>query len=376
LQHENDVSSQNIDLPIAARRSLCPHQLPKCFHDVLPEPPPSLVLEASFPDHALGLDLQDVPTPSSSVSQQDPQPLNNHLFSLISTPKNVFGLIHRFFATRLPCHDPDDLDSMNDLSDISVSTTNNTAVSRHQDTPHSLLYPYPNENSFRLGHWYWNGGVQKSKESFRELLDIVSNPGFKSSDVRHTKWDKINEILANNEHEDAPGTYLDPGWSKTPVKIAVPFHQRLPDPGSCEYIGADLFHRSLLDIIKEKLTTSQDLARFHFDPYELLWKRTDDYEPVRVHGELYTSQAFINAHRQLQQSPGEPGCNLPQVIVALMLWSDSTQLTSFGDAKLWPLYLFFGNESKYQCCKPSCNLCCHAAYFQNVRLIVLLLLMS
>jgi hypothetical protein len=33
------------------------------------------------------------------------------------------------------------------------------------------------------------------------------------------------------------------------------------------------------------------------------------------------------------------------VIVALMFWSDVTHLTSFGDAKIWPFYMFFGNES-------------------------------
>ncbi|KAH7917271.1 hypothetical protein BV22DRAFT_1026716, partial [Leucogyrophana mollusca] len=31
-----------------------------------------------------------------------------------------------------------------------------------------------------------------------------------------------------------------------------------------------------------------------------------------------------------------------------------------------PLYVYFGNESKYRRCKPSCNLCAHVAYFQNL----------
>ena len=49
-----------------------------------------------------------------------------------------------------------------------------------------------------------------------------------------------------------------------------------------------------------------------------------------------------------------------------MFWSDATQLTAFSDAKLWPLYIYFGNESKYQRCAPTANLCSHAAYFQTV----------
>ncbi|KAG1857827.1 hypothetical protein F4604DRAFT_1931350 [Suillus subluteus] len=49
-----------------------------------------------------------------------------------------------------------------------------------------------------------------------------------------------------------------------------------------------------------------------------------------------------------------------------MFWSDSTHLTTFGNAKLWPLYMYFGNESKYHCCKPTCNLSNHVAYFQKL----------
>jgi hypothetical protein len=75
---------------------------------------------------------------------------------------------------------------------------------------------------------------------------------------------------------------------------------------------------------------------------------------------------FNTAHQDLQASPREPGCNLPRVVAALMFWSDGTQLTHFGKEKLWPVYMFFGNESKYQCGKPSNNLCEHIAYLENV----------
>ena len=97
----------------------------------------------------------------------------------------------------------------------------------------------------------------------------------------------------------------------------------------------------------------------------MFWQPENCQPPIRVQGELYTSPVFINAHRELQDSPGEPGCDLPRVIVAMMFWSDGTHLTSFGNAKLWPLYLYFGNDSKYRRCKPSCNLCDHVAYFQS-----------
>ncbi|KIM50225.1 hypothetical protein SCLCIDRAFT_146065, partial [Scleroderma citrinum Foug A] len=101
------------------------------------------------------------------------------------------------------------------------------------------------------------------------------------------------------------------------------------------------------------------------------WQRGGSPAPINVHGELYTSQAFLQTHKDLQQSPPEPGCNLERVVVALMFWSDATQLTTFGNAKLWPCYMFSGNESKYRRCKPSCCLCSHIAYFNHICTCIL-----
>lgn len=98
----------------------------------------------------------------------------------------------------------------------------------------------------------------------------------------------------------------------------------------------------------------------------MYWQRNQSEEPIRVQGELFSSPEFIEADRDIQDMPGEPGCNLPRVLVALMFWSDVTHLTSFGSAKIWPLYMYFGNDSKYLRCKPSSHLCEHIAYFQSV----------
>jgi len=54
------------------------------------------------------------------------------------------------------------------------------------------------------------------------------------------------------------------------------------------------------------------------------------------------------------------------VILALMIWSDSTHLASFGTASLWPIYLYFGNQSKYTRAKPSAFAAHHLAYIPKV----------
>lgn len=234
-----------------------------------------------------------------------------------------------------------------------------------------MFYPYPNENTFLLGDWYWAGG-QKSQESFHDLINIVGSPTFRPEDVREVSWGKINSILACDLNEVDDPEWLDEtaGWKRTPISISVPFHRRATSPGPKEYVVGDLFHCPLVSVIREKLSNPQDSQGFHYEPFELFWQPGDHNTKTRVHGELYTSPAFTRAHQELQDTSREPDCVLPRIVVAMMFWSDATQLTSFGNAKLWPCYLYFGNESKYKWCKPSCHLCSHVAYFQTVRAFI------
>jgi hypothetical protein len=263
----------------------------------------------------------------------------------------------------LPSHDPEEFSTISDLQTILPECNTIPAAID------ASYFPYPNRNSFLLGDWYWGEGVQKSQQSFKDLVNIVGNPSFKPSDVQNTKWTTIDTFLGSSEMdkaEDGEWTDADAGWIKTPIKISVPFHNRTPHPGPQTYIGGDLYHRSLIDVIKERIADTHVAQHFHMEPYELTWTPHPGSYQIPVYSELYSAPAFIEAHCSLQDEPGEPGCCLQRVVVALMFWSDATHLTSFGNVKLWPLYLFFGNESKYLRCKPSSNLCCHVAYFQDV----------
>ncbi|KAG2051220.1 hypothetical protein BDR06DRAFT_983647 [Suillus hirtellus] len=107
---------------------------------------------------------------------------------------------------------------------------------------------------------------------------------------------------------------------------------------------------------------------FHYEPYQLQWHPSHLDVEVSIYRDLYTLQAFHEAHMELQNFPAEPNWNLLQVVAGMMFWSNATQLTLFGNAKLWSTYMYFGNESKYHCCKPSCNLSNHIVYFKMVCL--------
>lgn len=110
---------------------------------------------------------------------------------------------------------------------------------------------------------------------------------------------------------------------------------------------------------------------FHYTPFKLLWKQ-ESGDVERLYGELYTTDAFLQALDSLCTSPMEPGCTLERVVCVLMFWSDSTHLASFGNAALWPLYLFFGNQSKYEHCKLTSGACHHVAYIPKVCVLLII----
>ena len=49
-----------------------------------------------------------------------------------------------------------------------------------------------------------------------------------------------------------------------------------------------------------------------------------------------------------------------------MLTSDATGLSQFASSKAWPIYIYFGNQSKYDRAKPTQHTAHHLAYLPSV----------
>jgi hypothetical protein len=340
----------------------------KRLKDVLPQPvpalpPPGVDVAASTPLLPSTADPQ--PIVDANLPESQPPGATPRLHLFLETTRNSFGLFRRYFADKFPSHDPEGEVDKSDLSDVVDAQA--VACPGPPDTP-SSYGPYANKSSFLLGDWYWNHGVQKSQKNFKELVDIIGQADFQPAEIRTANWKKINSTLAINkcDQNEEWVDEEDAGWTKSDITIKVPFHRLTDSPGTREYTVANFHHRSLVSVIRDKITNEADNRHFHYEPYELLWRPADRPEGVRVHGELYASPAFMDAHNAVQNAPPEPDCTLPRVVVALMFWSDATHLTNFGNAKLWPLYMFFGNDSKYRRCTPSFNTCEHVAYFETV----------
>jgi hypothetical protein len=205
----------NDDLSLAAHRPCWQDcQLLKRFRDILLKPLPMTTLSYLNPPPILS------PTPSIHS-------FASHVGQLFQTPHNVFGLFRQYCSDKPPSHDPKEHIDLSNLSNFATGTS-------HTSQSHILeadFYPFPNKSSFLLGKWYWNDGVKKSQESFHALLSIIGHPDFHSEDVQHTKWSKIDALLAKNDFdsngiknenvavgddEDAEWMDNDAGWGKKP----------------------------------------------------------------------------------------------------------------------------------------------------------------
>ena len=78
---------------------------------------------------------------------------------------------------------------------------------------------------------------------------------------------------------------------------------------------------------------------------------------------MYNLDALIDEHDKIQRMPtDDPSCKWEKVVASLMFWSDATHLTSYGTVKMWPIYMLFGELSRYICAQPNSGVTTHLAY--------------
>lgn len=180
----------------------------------------------------------------------------------------------------------------------------------------------------------------------RLVNEVLNAPDFCTEDLHGFSTHQANSSL-DTANKASP---LDDDFQVASVTIEVPIGETSNLETSHPYSVPGLHFQKLLHVIK---TAFQDplTCHFHLTPFSLMHRSSVMGAEQRMYSELYDSDAFIKEHYRVQnRSPPPPddlGCKLEKVIAALMFWLDSTHLTNFGTAKLWPIYLFFRNLSKY-----------------------------
>lgn len=191
-------------------------------------------------------------------------------------------------------------------------------------------------------------------KSLSQLNDLVNNvilqPDFSQEDF--TGFSASHEAEHLDHYTENPESPFSPkdGWIETSVSISIPAnnvkHSSVDTASKYEVSG--LFYCPLAKIIKSSFQ-EPSVKHFHLFPFKEYWVcETDPTEKQeQLYSEVYIAETFIKEHKRIQAQPPESGCDLETVVVTIMCYSDLMHLTSFGNAALWQIYEWFGNQSKY-----------------------------
>ena len=358
VDHANDLP----DVPpsIASGRPMRKKRLTWKLLDRLP----------AFPSSLPPADLPISESQELPAAPDQCQP--SYVWKSVHTICNAFGMYREY--PNIPTHNPDDTLTLANLTEtgaapelgqetlppIIIQVIQQTPIT--SDSASEQYAPFANSSIHGIMNWMWSGSAMKSLEEVSKLVGFLKSADFKKEDIagfdirRETAlFDSTLESKTDNE-----------GWHEVEVKIQVPDGlTHISDAEITLFSVPGLHYRSICSVI---ISTFEDASSrcFHYTPFKNFWKPTVDSAPQRIHDEIYSSDAMVKAHEDLQNLPPEPGCNLERVVASLMFWSDSTHLASFGNASLWPIYLFFGNQSKWLRGKPRCGACHHVAYIPKV----------
>jgi hypothetical protein len=268
------------------------------------------------------------------------------------TPTNSFGLWKDYLYR--PSYDPDAFISAEDLYHP------HSSVAIVSDTDRAEVPSmYTNETTQLLLEWQNTGSFTKSNEEVTRLVHkVLLHPNFQPEHLLKFNATRENQ-KADAAEEQLPSRFLT-SFQCTDVRINVPSGSKLVSPRTFSIPG--LYYRQITTLIKESFE-SPIFSKFHLSPFKLFRQHANHEHSERVYSEMYDSDVFLEEHDKVQRAPSDdPTCKREKVVAALMFWSDATHLATFGTAKLWPIYMLFGNLSKYIRCQPNSGATKHVAY--------------
>ncbi|THH16116.1 hypothetical protein EUX98_g9355 [Antrodiella citrinella] len=221
-----------------------------------------------------------------------------------------------------------------------------------------IIHPFPNLSCYLYSRHHWLDGDKKTLENRRALSGLLGSSLFVQDDIKGQNFEVLEDRLyeqigqkstAESRRTDAAARQRASRHDHVPTTAAE--HPVEGEP----YPVHGFWHKNLCDEIKKTASSDPAASRFVWDPHQVEYTSQPGAPPESVYGELYNSQVFIQEDLRLQNSPSEDGCDLPRAIAACMFASDATLVTQWGQKKVWPVYMYFGNQSKYERARPTAH---------------------
>ena len=257
----------------------------------------------------------------------------------------------------------------------STSTPTDGQAPFNIDIPHAYppthppSHPFKNDSIFELVKTSVLSPSSKTTSGMDEIASLISSGRVKAEELSRfnaaTELRRLDEFAARSLIAGGP-------WKTGSVRIRMPCMRSNKPPFTTEGEAPEfevpgIQYRSLVNIITSKIKDPSTSGSFVHRPFTEWWHPPGSSKPIRIYGEAYSSDIAIKLSEGVKGVPPlAEHPDMESVVVLLMLGSDATHLASFGTASLWPLYIFFGNMSKYDSSKPSEFPACHLAYLPKV----------
>ena len=237
------------------------------------------------------------------------------------------------------------------------------------ETQAPITHPFKNDLVFELVKTLQLGSSSKTAPGMNSIANLIISGKVKGEELEGfnatTELRRLDQFAAESSITGGP-------WKTGSVKIKMPC-TRANNPKFSTEAEAPEFevtgvrYRSLVDLIVSKIQDPSTSASFVHTPFTEWWCPPGSATPIRIYSEAHSSNVAAKLFEQIKGTPPPAnGSQIENAIVLLMLGSDETHLANFGTASLWPIYMFFGNISKYDTCKPSEFAACHLAYLPKV----------
>jgi hypothetical protein len=328
-----------------------------------------------LPENESGLYMTDPQDICDNDDPSQPPPVTSSVVPStlnpdeIITPPNKFG-IYRIYPQR-PTQDPDDevpVTARCAAPTFETGEPPSVAPRRTiiEDVPENPFGPFLNWSTSLLMRW-WIAHKTHSLEVLQSLYDdVLAQEKFKLEEIRAPPFNAKAEMARLDKSANMQDA--EDGWIVDSVSIPVPCEGVQQEEATAHrYKVEGILHRKFMPVIRAACLEATSKL-WNLTPYKVMYISGPNAQPQRVQQEMYTSDCMYGDYVEISRRPDikrhYPGVEI--VIVGLMIWSDATHLTSFGTASLWPIYLFFGNLSKYIRERPSKRAAHHMAYIPKL----------
>ncbi|KAH6907870.1 hypothetical protein BKA70DRAFT_1104224 [Coprinopsis sp. MPI-PUGE-AT-0042] len=285
----------------------------------------------------------------AGLPAEDPlAPADGHTETSVpfQTKPDKFG-VYRVYEFGRPSHSPDQ------LFDISlVADGPNLESSQPKSNPRlvdPVPYAFRNASIDLFMQWYnTRESTVLSKAAGQSLVkDVILHPEFRKEHLQGFDLDKELRHVDNLANDPLNHFPVQDQWQKGSISIAVPSPARgTPSIKAAEHFTVEgVVYRKLTELIQSAFHEPA-AEYFHVAPFKEFWQPSPDHPPEQLYSEIYSSEAYLKAEREIREIMKADGCTLEPLVIVIMIWSDATCLAQFGDATLWPIYIYIGNLSK------------------------------